>query len=221
MERRIQASPWLFNRCDILDFHGHTGPKCPPDLIGALTNLRALRIISIQDLYTNHELDGLPIPTLVVFGPLPGYDRSYHRLYLWEGPYLPKADKLAWVVTALSARVHSGFLTFPFDVPPTVVFQLRHFAPFFQVQSSPDDTLSCLGMITHEILRRHANTVVEIVDLDTVAGMRSALDAEACRRLVLEQVGPYGSRVVFMTGSQYCAEYGGEQYRIETCQKLW
>ncbi|CAK9780320.1 hypothetical protein CC85DRAFT_300176 [Cutaneotrichosporon oleaginosum] len=221
IERRIDNSQWLYTHCRILDFHGHTGAKCPPSFIGALTSLRALRIILVQDLYTNHGLDNLTIPTLVVFGPLPGYDRSYHRLYLWEGPYLPKSHKLAWVVTALSKRVRSGPLTFPFDVPTSVVLHLRHFRLFFQVFSKPDDTLACLGMIVHEILRRHASTTVKVVELEAIAfNNGSGPDLDECKAGLLRIVDQYTSRLVFMTSPEYCAEYGAEQYCIETCEKL-
>ncbi|BEJ15367.1 hypothetical protein CspHIS471_0411340 [Cutaneotrichosporon sp. HIS471] len=107
------------------------------------------------------------------------------------------------------------------EVPDLVVLHFCHFKA-----SSLAVTLSSLFASIAYILAHSGSTTVWIVDLDQVdySNLPAAKRCEAIQGWqdnLAEELGPSNARVAFLTRKEYVAEYGAEQYRIETCKKLW
>ncbi|BEJ15368.1 hypothetical protein CspHIS471_0411350 [Cutaneotrichosporon sp. HIS471] len=183
-------------------------------------NLKVLRILSGYRQHHSCNLAHYTAPVMVMFGRLPEYDSSTKLWYLWPGDKLPRTQKVVWTISsvALGLQLFLGSNVSPYTHQvENAVIHFRRCHPARDV----DKMFSWLAEIAYDIVAHVVSGTVTIVDLDRVPVNSCPIeDFEERRFRLVEQLGEHASRVKFMTGSEYCIEYGLEQYRIETCEKL-
>lgn len=222
LKKRIHQNRKFFRHCRIIDVVGTTGPGSPGALTSVLSNLKALRFLPKYGRYSRRVLK-YSVATVIVFGVFPLFTTNLGT-YRGNGPAVPRsAIKHVWNVTGLEHAPRSGEFLF-FRQRATVVL---HFRNYDDTKAAPWDGLYLLGESIRYALKENATTTVTIVDLDLVS--LSALNFEDFpvdhpqerHRRIIEQLGVLGKRVSFLTGDEYCTQFGQTQYRIETCEKVW
>lgn len=220
---RLGSNPWL-GHCHILDIHCRRGIRASELLGPALKNIKILRILSGCGPHITYSLAGWTIPVVVMFGRLPEYDPATDMFYLWPGERVPAARRVVWTISAIASGLPlflgSNVSPYSHQVENATI----HFR-FCQPTSNPDKMFSWLGQVVEDIVAYVISNTVTIVDLDQVRTCSvlqdDLIDGFEDRRLcLLDQLGEHAARVKFMTGNEYCDEYGDEQYRMETCEKL-
>lgn len=165
-----------------------------------------------------------PARVTVVFGSFPVSDFSIEGSFRWNGcGFHITTFKLVWRVTGLHiSPYHSHHLS---NSGPSVL--VLHFRFYDSTKPAPYQALHYLIECIRFAVRKYCNITVKIVDFDLVPLTSLNFEHAPARRLperqlrFLEGLGVLAHNVSFLNSEEYSAQYGHEQYTIETCEELW
>jgi hypothetical protein len=218
----VDGNRWFYQHCRIVDHPHFNGDYASTCMGGVLSGIEILRLLStVTPGYRIGDyapgLSTYAPQTVVVFGALPLADGD--GSLLWPGLTLPPLKRVVWTVSGVAAGDPSGNRVFR-PMRTRLDSAVLHFRNF-EASSNHDKIFARLGEVL-DCLVSGSSTAITIVDLDTVGGLD---DFEERQIHLVEQLktrnGLTDLPIEFMTGKEYCTQYGEEQYRIETCEKLW
>jgi hypothetical protein len=227
LDARLAISSSQLNHCEILDFIGPTGPKCPRIITTRLAHLQTLRLLpSLYGDLSTYNFD-CTAKTVVVFADLPLVYEHDHTQCRWKGPGWPATTtKLVWNVKGVIDSLERGKPIYHYRFHASIKQLVLHFTSSC-IDNEVWESLDRLSQTIHYFLDHCNIKSVTIVDLHLVPlGLLDqpvllALDHPEERQLrITQHLGTLADHVHFKTGDQYCAEVGAEQYRIETCETL-